>query len=208
VVALGGIAPPAKERKAILDRLAGAFQAVSPGPHYTAELQRAVIALLRSESGRFEDTRARVIEAVNAVELDVRLPKALTAIDVQAGESITVDFGDVARATLDNVEKPGRVSMTVKGGMPAVGKGFRPGWPMATYTFRFSGAQRSGASTELIFSLGKWYQIGDFLCTLRILEWDGKVYRDVTTGLDLKRGTITGRTDKLSSYVIVGHRSH
>ena len=41
------------------------------------------------------------------------------------------------------------------------------------------------------------------LSTLRIFEWNGKTYKDITTHVDSKRGIITGRTNRLSTFVLM-----
>ena len=81
------------------------------------------------------------------------------------------------------VTKRGKASLRVSSGLPALPEGFTPGWPVAGYELRFEGRLARGTQIDLGFYLGG-ASFDQPFSRLRLLEWNGKSYRDVTRSVD------------------------
>lgn len=57
-------------------------------------------------------------------------------------------------------------------------------------------------SIDISFYFGGINLIGPCL-EIRLFEWDGKAFRNITTNVDMDRKVVTGRTNRLAEYVIV-----
>ena len=89
--------------------------------------------------------------------------------------------------------------------MPALVDGLHPGWPMASY--RFESARRLSAPVDIgIYFGGR--DFGGEYALLRLFQWNGKTYEDITTLVDLPNMIIRGRTDRLSTLVIMRHAAN
>ena len=143
----------------------------------------------------------KVLEVANAIELDWRVPRVASQ-EVKPGEYSAVGFQGIAWVAMRDVVKPGKVELQVENGLPATALGFRPGWPIATYTFEFTGHLGKDGYVDVSIHIGGRRFTGS-LSELRVLEWDGKLYKDITTHVDARRGVITGRTNRLSTYVLM-----
>jgi hypothetical protein len=183
--------------------LAKCFEKAPVGPRFTPGLQKAAVEklqTLKSGSGQFSSVAGPLLEALNAMDLDWRVPP-LSSREIKTGKNDAINFQGVVWMTLDNVTKAGVCSLTVEGALPALAKGFEPGWPMAAYRFNFTGALSGNA--ELNFYLGGMAFSGRTFPP-RVLAWDGKGYKDITIKVDLDRQVITARTNRLSTFVIMG----
>jgi hypothetical protein len=159
------------------------------------ELRAAALA------GDVEGAERVVDSSINAIELD-RLGLQPVRRRVRAGARTSLELGRLGRATLHRVARGGSLGARVDSGVPGVFEGYAPGFPMATYRLDFSGALAVGAEVDLELALG-YTSFSRPLETLRLFEWDGARYRDVTRDVDAQRGLIRGRTDRLASYVIM-----
>jgi hypothetical protein len=144
---------------------------------------------------------ATLLAALNALELDLGVP-SLSTIQVEAGKYSAADFQGVAWAAFRNLERSGRACLTIRSDRPASALGFMPSWPVFSYSFDFTGTLAKDGYIDLSLYIGGISVAGDPY-TLRLLEWDGKSYTDITKNVDPVRGIITGRTNKLSTYVIM-----
>jgi hypothetical protein len=144
---------------------------------------------------------ATLTKALSALELDWRVP-TLSSAEVNAGKYFAVDFQSVAWVAISNVRKPGKATLRLEPELPAAATGFTATWPVASYAFDFSGELAEDGYVDVSFHTAGIRFEGPS-SALRILEWDGKAYKDITTHVDSKRGIITGRTTRLSNFVLV-----
>jgi hypothetical protein len=140
-------------------------------------------------------------KAINALELD-RIVTTLSPQNIKAGKFVAVNFGGVAWAAFNNLEKPGKITLNIKDGLPAAKQGFLPGWPIVNYNFNFDGILAEDGYIDINFYIGG-INFSGYPSGLRIFEWDGKSYKDITTIVDVGRRIITGRAQKLGTYVIM-----
>lgn len=141
----------------------------------------------------------RLLAVVNAMELDWRVPK-LEVQKIKSGANQSAQFGGVAWATLHKVKKPGTLSLEVENGVPALSKSHELGWPFAKYSMKFSGQVEGPVDITFYYGgLG----FGGKRPSPRLLQWDGKAYTDVTTVINYESRTITGRVNKLSTFVLM-----
>jgi hypothetical protein len=185
-------------------QIAALLRKAPSGLHYTDTVKASALTeLTKLKAGRGlpQQAAAGLTKAISALELDWRVPR-LSSAEVKAGKHSTVDFQGVAWVAMSDVEKLGKVALRLEPGLPAVASGFSATWPLATYAFAFSGQLAKDGYMDVSFHTGGMRFEGA-PSMLRILEWDGKAYKDITTHFDAKRGIITGRTTQLSRFVLV-----
>jgi hypothetical protein len=174
------------------------------GQHYTDALKASVLAQLeKAKDSKVANPQvaAEVVKSISALELDWRVPK-LSPAAVKPGTYSAVDFQGVAWVGMRNTAKPGNVTLRIEAGLPAPAAGFGPTWPQATYAFDFTGElAKKGYVDVHIHAGGLRFEAARL--GLRILEWDGKAYKDITTHVDSSRGTITGRTTSLTTRFVL-----
>ncbi|MDH3671176.1 MAG: hypothetical protein OES46_08405 [Gammaproteobacteria bacterium] len=184
------------------ERLITLFKSIPTGQRYTESLRDSVTNAIAESKDQRKDGRSaadQLLQAMNAVELDWRVP-SLSAQKVKTGKDLTVNFRGVASVTFREVKQPGEISLSVMGGLPAVVKNSRAVWPVATYHFDFTGQLSEHVDISFYFG-GHSFKGG--ISSLYLFEWDGKSYRDITTVVDRPGKVITGRTNKLGSFVIM-----
>jgi len=198
---------PAGEAQSIqkaIQQIAVLLAKAPSGIHYTDALKASVLAeLAKVKAARVlpPQTMATLTRALNALELDWRVPK-LSPAEVKAGKHSTVDFHGVAWVAMSDVRTPGKALLRLEPELPATAMGFTTTWPAASYAFDFSGELAKDGYIDVSFHTAGIRFEGP-PSTLRILEWDGKAYKDITTHVDSKRGIVTGRTTRLSTFVLV-----
>ena len=121
---------------------------------------------------------------------------------MKAGKYSAVDFEGVAWVAFNDIKESGKASLKIKSGLPASVRGFEPPWPIFSYDLNFTGALAEDRWIDISFYFGGINIMGK-LANLRIFEWDGKSYKDITTNVDLRRKVISGRTNRLSTFVIM-----
>jgi hypothetical protein len=121
---------------------------------------------------------------------------------VKAGKYSAIDFEGVAWLAFKDLKKPGRASLEIKSGIPTALPGFKPPWPIFSYDFNLTGALAEDGYIDVSFYIGGINFIGQ-LSSVHILEWDGKSYKDITINVDDESKVVTGRTNHLSTYVIM-----
>ena len=148
--------------------------------------------------------RKILLEAINAIEIDRRRPLTPTYV-LQGGDREKVkyrtEYGDFSELTFVNFDKPSQISLSIKNGLPAMPQGYDPVWPIVCYNFKFNGTYVPKGFIYVSFNIANGEYLGD-PSGLRLLQWDGKEYRDITTGFDTERGMIIGTTDRLSAFAV------
>ncbi len=202
---LGPDARPAKgqEARSGLASLARQIRGAKTGNFFTEEMKSAVLASLENafrSRKTFRAARGKLLETLNAMELDWRSP-ATPPLKVAPGDRSVVDLYGVARLQLRGVEQGGEVALRIRPGVPAVPEGYRTGWPMATFSFEFAGkfGKAGGAEAELYAGWIGFSEPGE----LRLLEWDGEAFRDVTKDVNYADRTIRAEIDFRHEYVLV-----
>lgn len=190
------------QKELVTKHLTKLIETAPTGRHFTDALKKNVqeeLKKLQTARSKSEASFDNLVQAVNAIDLDWRVP-AIPLKKIEAGKNKLVDFRGVAWIQLKNNKSPGNCTLSVKGNMPSLAEGFEPGWPIASYQFDFKGIKPD----DIIISIyigGMSFQGNHRLP--RLLEWDGKKYKDITTQVDMKRKVITGKTKQLSTYVIM-----
>jgi hypothetical protein len=177
-------------------------QELKTGGALTPELKQTFITSLRritANGGNTEDL-GNILEAMNAAELDWRGPAPET-LTLALGKAKTLDVGGMGKIELADQPGEKKVSFTLRPGLPSSAVSFNPIWPIATYEFGYLGEP---FETEMRLSLHlQGFASNSPFASLRLLEWDGSSFRDITTGIDHKNLIITGKTSRLRKYVIV-----
>jgi hypothetical protein len=143
----------------------------------------------------------QLAKSANEMALNLAVPK-LSPVKVGTGQYSAVDFNGVAWLGFRGLSKAGRASLQMIPGLPAKTEKYKAGWPVAHYQFEFSGSLAKDGFVDVHLYIGRVNHAGP-LSDLRILEWDGKNYRDITTNVDQQRGIISGRTKKLGKLVVL-----
>jgi len=177
------------------------FGGVTAGSFYTETLKATLLREIKSSTKIGPRLLGRLVEAINAIELDLIAPLQSTA-RVKAGKYQAVDFDGLAGAVFSNVEKSGMASLKIRPGLPASAQGMQPAWPVASYELDFTGTLAKNGYMDINIYIGGLNVVGK-TSAVRLLQWNGKSYRDITTHLDYKRGIINGRTDQPAIYVIM-----
>jgi len=185
------------------ERLITLLKNIPAGQRYSKKMKVLVIEALQGWDGSSSDASPishQVLRAMNAIELDWRIP-SLKATEIKTSKDLTVNFDGVAWVKFKEVKKAGKLSLNVDGNLPAIVARSRPGWPVANYQFDYTG--ELGDFVDISFYFGGYGFKGD-PSSLHIFEWDGKSYKDITTIVDWSAKVITGRTNRLSTYIIAG----
>ncbi len=200
---LDGRTPAAGVRESA-GRAAGLLEKMPAGPRFTKKLQASAVKLVRDSAGSGKpspEMRQGLIEALSAIEADWRAASGAGTRPVRAGKRSNAAFRALASVTLKDVAKPGQVSLAVEHGLPAWADGLAPAWPILQYKLDFTGQLAKTGEVDMEFYVGG--HAFSALSLRRVLEWDGKAYKDVTIRRDPKRGVITARTKRLATYVIM-----
>ena len=187
-----------------VEHIAKLLEKVPVGSRFTQSMQKPVLEALKKFKGSKKDilpVSGKLLEAINAMDLDWRVSSMPTR-EVKSGKKTTVDFRGVVWITFKDVKEPGDCSLRVEGSLPALVEGFQPGWPIASYHFDFKG--KLAENVDISFYIGGISFPGQSFSP-RVFEWDGKSYNDITTNIDFRREVIIGRTNRLSTYVIMNH---
>jgi hypothetical protein len=186
-------------------RLAEGLRKAPTGRRFTEQIRAAVLdSLERYSRARRASPRlmAMLVEAVNAIELDLRVPP-FAPQEVKEGETAEVDFGGVAQLAFREIETPGKVSLALDAGLPAVAEGLAPAWPIVSYRFDFDGTLTQQGYVDVTVSIGGFGFDRALGPWVRLMEWDGESYQDITTRVDTRGGFITGRTRSLSTLAVM-----
>lgn len=142
-------------------------------------------------------------KAINEADISLKSPKIPSTVMVNAGNKISKNLSGISRLEFDAVKTGGKINLKIKSGMPASVSGFKAGWPIITYRFDSDKVFDNDQNIRIGLYFGGISFSGD-ISHLRLLEWNGSGYKDITTKVDFKEGYIYGITHNLSEYVIVG----
>lgn len=189
----------------ILSRLIHDIETVPPGTYFDNESKDGVVRTLKRTDQSDAVLANLLARTLNAIELDRRVPP-VPPVEISAGKRTAADLSGIASLAFRRVERSGRVTLRVVNApaLPATLTGYIPGWPFASYQFQFDGSLAKTGYVDLTLYAGGLYFPGGFR-RLRLIEVDGQIARDITTKIDAKAKTVTGRTNKLSHYVIMMH---
>ncbi|UCF06575.1 MAG: hypothetical protein JSV33_05985 [bacterium] len=186
--------------KSIL-RIIELLEEIPAGLRFTKPMRQSTLKSLKEfkdSKGGITFPAGKLLESINAIDLDWRIPPLPKK--VKSGKKITIGFEGVSCITFRNIDEAGRCVLRVEGRIPALAKGFESGWPIASYHFDHKG--KLSENVEISFYIGGIHFPGQSFSP-RLLEWNGKSYKDITTDVDLQRKVIYGRTNELSTYVIM-----
>lgn len=181
-----------------LDHMAGVLKNSPSRPFGTID---KTVASLQGAKKLPPTLFEQLVESANVMALNLAVPK-LSPAKVSAGKYSAVDFNGVAWLSLREVSKAGRASLKMIPGLPSIPKKYRAGWPVAYYQFDFTGSLTKDGFIDVHLYIAGVNHAGP-LSDLRVLEWDGKTYRDITTGIDERRGIISARTKKLNKLAVL-----
>jgi Tol biopolymer transport system component len=185
------------------------------GPYFDKRMQQELISFIdRTIKPRGKSVPRTfllspvLIHALNAIELDRRLPtlrNRAAGYKIRKGGYVGADLGGLVWAGLRKVEKPGLLSVQIKGKYDAfpAESGYSPTWPFVTYLVDFRGTLGSEGFLDLTFDLGP-FEFMEGISDIRVLRLDKDHMTDVTAGRDPGRRTVTGRTDRPGTFIIVG----
>jgi len=94
------------------------------------------------------------------------------------------------------------VKIELERGIPCFAEKFIPAWPLITYNFTMNSGEMKDRMMEIRFNISDIVPLKNPR-SLRILQWDGLHYKDITTKVNVKQNYISGTTDTLSSFVLM-----
>ncbi len=180
--------------------LVRAIEAVPNGRHFSPAMRSELIRDLRRRdrgaSGR-RTLRRELTAALNALELDWRT-SAAPAVRSGADTSRSAEVGGLGSAKLTRGEA--ELGIELHSGLPALPRGLHTAWPLASYRVTSSSEQPKGATAQVELFVG-WmhFRAGG---ETRLMSWNGKDYRDVTSGYDAQRGLLHG-TAGINDFLVV-----
>lgn len=192
--------------KILIKPLIKLFKNAEVGARFTESMKKSVLEALegfKGSKGDLPKLGGKLVETVNAMDLDWRVPPILKK-QAKSGSNVTVDFRGVSWITIKDVKRPCEFLLEVKGSLPALTKKLQPGWPIASYNFKVEGELED--QVDISFYIGGITFFG--FSSPRILEWDGKSYKDITVRVDYRRRVVTGRTRTLGTFVIMNDVSY
>jgi hypothetical protein len=182
-------------------RIQKSLAAVVPGEH-SRVLRDSAARLLEKEAptGRIQPrTLELLLATLNASDVEARSTSA-PAAKVSAAKRVLVRSGG-ASLSFANTQRAGDVAVHAIPGLPATTPRIRTAWPVVHFVVDYTGQLEPNGHVTIaldVRTLG--FDANDR--ALRLLEWDGKSYRDITKFLDPHGGTIRGTTDTLRKYVV------
>ena len=187
---------------ASISQLRNLFAEVPTGTYFNKEMKEFILQETEGSKKLTPRLVETLAQGLNAMELDLSVPE-LQLATVKAGRSSAVDFQGVAWLVFKDLAKGGKATLTIEKDIDSLEsiRGYAPGWPAGKYEFEFTGSVKESGYIDITFNFAG-LNYGD-VRGMRIYELNGKSYRNVTMHVDPLRRGITGRTKKLSSYVIM-----
>jgi hypothetical protein len=128
-----------KRQQESVERFILLLKRAPAGRYYTESLKASVLSTLQGfiepkvqpkslkkhegvKKTNISTTVSKLLEALNAIELDWRVP-TLSTKKVKAGKYSAVDFQGVAWVSIRDIKKSGKISMSVESGLPALAEG-------------------------------------------------------------------------------------
>ncbi|MBG0861127.1 MAG: hypothetical protein IQL11_16635 [Bacteroidales bacterium] len=181
------------------------------GIHFNKEVKGNLINFVKTTDFKQKSVSAGelfasgiLIKALNAIELDWRLP-VLKPQNVKTGKNVGVDLGGMVWIDLKDVEKSGDIGLAIISKYESfpVGKEFSPSWPFFTYKIDFNGSFGPKGYMDLTFYVGP-LRFKRGITSLRVMRLEKERLVDITTGMDLSHGILMARTDLPGTFIIVG----
>lgn len=195
---------PVESFGGLLERLATALEKAPVGHAFDKGLQTGAVGSLRDvhTAGRLTSAvRAKLVESANALALDQQVAALAGSRGIVAtGGSPAAR--EVAWMTPAESAKPGTVLLSARLGVPALAEGFEPAWPVATYHIEFAGEMSEKRPILVGFKAGE-FGFGREVNAVRVFEWDGKSYRDITEAAEARKGYVTGRITRRSTDLVL-----
>jgi hypothetical protein len=181
-----------------LMRLARTARSAPLGMHYSAARRARLVEIGRRKEFT-APVRHAILEAMNAIALDSRLPKERTKRVATHGR---VEFGELFAVTLPPSSRSGTLILSSVDSIPTtVPVGYTPTWPVGAYSLMYSGTMESNDLAELTASLrGLKVRHGSDVRLIQLT--DGK-FRDITREVDWRRGVVIGSTNRLGRYYLM-----
>jgi hypothetical protein len=187
-------------------RLRKALFEIHPVSINSKALRDSALTFLEEDQPR-KRIRTRTLESVVAT-LNAATVEAMSSGDIRvpvpAAKQSLVRAG-VAALSFRNTTREGMLSIHTVPGLPAGASQPTTPWPVAHFVMDYSGALDPKGMVTIDFNVrALGLDTGDH--SLRLLEWDGRQYRDITVLLDNRGGTIRGVTNRPRTYVIATTR--
>ena len=142
----------------------------------------------------FEQRIGQLIEALNALELDARVPESLPARRLRGEARTAFDYGRIAEIAVGNLELEAPPDFEIKAGLPAGARGLSPGWPVVHYDVDWSGRATADSYVDVSIHVGGIDHMSS-PATLRAYQRMRDGYRDVTLSVDAMRRVVMLRSE-------------
>lgn len=178
------------------------FKSVPENYRFSRDNKKIIIKKLNESIDNFEkydvkEMNGTLLKSLNSIDLDWRVPTLLETT-VEKGEKKHINLNGAVKIYFNKIDKTGNMVLKVNGNLPATSKSYTPGWPIVNYELNFDG------SYDGVIEIQIYYGGLRFLNkSIRLLEWNGKGYQDITHNINHERRIISGKSNKLSTYVIM-----
>ena len=115
----------------------------------------------------------------------------------------TLDFNGIALVSFNQLLKHDSVKMNIVPYKFPLPRNYSKVWPTYHYDFDFRGTLAKDGFIDVQFYYGGLDIMAGEQNNIRIIQWDKKKAKDITTHVDTKRKLISGRTNKLTTFSIV-----
>lgn len=151
---------------------------------------------------RYPQPLKDLINTLNQTAIKNAIPKQVIT-QKSSGKSATLDFDGIAMVTFSNLLKGDNVTMKIVPYKHELPRNHSKIWPAYHYDFDFRGSLSQNGFIDIHFYYGGLDIMAGEKNNIRIIQWDEKGTRDITTYVDTKRKIISGRTNKLTTFSIV-----
>lgn len=186
-----------------LNRIGKIFESIPVGSRFDKKMKSSTIKKLNDSNKPNLELARMLVESLNAIELDKTVPVKST-IEIKAGDYSSGDLNGIAWLAIKDLKKTGKVILEIKQDviLPDSILQYIIGWPFGVYNFNFTGELKKSGYIDINFYVGGLY-FPSVLDNLRIIELNGESCKDITLRVDVEKKIITGRTEKLTNYVIM-----
>lgn len=119
-----------------------------------------------------------------------------------SGRYVGADIGGIVWIGARDVDTGGKVFLRIEDEYPAVPHDHTPGWPLVSYVIHWTIKLGPSGYADITFFVDRFRFLGKRLL-LRVLRWNGDGFVDVTLGADERRGTVTARSDRNGTFIVV-----
>jgi hypothetical protein len=195
-----------------LNNLLNSFKAAPTGRFYSEEVRDFVMGALKSGHSEKSKKKGEMVMfpqdgcvtcylayALNQIDLDLVAPD-ISPQTISGGEKTS--FNGTLWLKAENRELKDHVILEISGYAPTGVSGYRSGWPVAVYNLS---AEENNVSNER-FDIAVYYGGMHFQGIeqqLRLIQWTGDEYVDITTWTDTRGEVIHGSAVGLGSFAIL-----